>query len=257
MLTPSTLSTRLQRTAAHHDVEMLYACESGSRAWGMASMDSDYDVRFIYRHPREWYLRLQPGNDQIGPIVEHDSQLDLVGWDVRKFLFHLAGSNPAVLEWLRSPEPYFREGSFREDCRELADQCFRPRRTIAHYLGIAHGARQAGEGEDGRWNVKQFCYWMRPILAAHFVATTGQRPPITITNLLKQVEDPTLVSLVERLVALKATVREDHRTSISPRLMSYFTQLRAKASASCNGLPDEVADHRRADALFRQTIGWE
>ncbi len=257
MLTASYLSDRLLRAAAHHHVELLYACESGSRAWGMASTDSDYDVRFIYRHPREFYLRLHPGKDQIGPIMEHDGELDMVGWDVRKFLFHLSGSNPGVLEWLRSPEPYFMEGTFREDCRQLADHCFRPRRTIAHYLRIAHGARQAGEGEDGRWNVKKFCYWMRPILAAHYVATTGERPPITITNLLKQVEDPELVTLVEELVALKATVREDHRVPISPRLMEYFSQLKTESFSTCNHLPHDVEDGDRANAFFRQTIGWE
>lgn len=55
----------LHSIEAEHGVKVLYACESGSRAWGFASPDSDYDVRFVYVRPLEDYLSLVPVRDVI------------------------------------------------------------------------------------------------------------------------------------------------------------------------------------------------
>ena len=112
-----TLDARMDSTGAHHqigdelnrlaedeDVCILYACESGSRAWGFESTDSDYDVRFLYLHPPHWYLRVCPGRDVIERPI--DDQLDISGWDLRKALQLLRKSNPPLLEWLRSPIIY-------------------------------------------------------------------------------------------------------------------------------------------------------
>jgi predicted nucleotidyltransferase len=250
------LEQRLLNATKTHNVHPLHACESGSRAWGLASTDSDYDLRFIYRHPREWYLSLHPGRDMIGPVMENDGELDMVGWDVRKFLFHLASSNPSVLEWLNSPIHYYQEGSFLSDCQRLADDCFRPRKAIAHYLGIAHGARQSGLGEDNLWNLKKFCYWMRPILAATYVARHESRPPITMEALLPLLEDRDLLSAVEELMQLKATVKEDHRLRIDSHLMTHLMEMKTRATAACNGMDKVQPDAQAADAFFRQTIGW-
>ena len=244
------------RAAAHYDVELLYVCESGSRAWGLASTDSDYDVRFVYRHRPEWYLSLHPGRDMIGPLIERDGELDLVGWDVRKFLHHLASSNPGVLEWLASPIVYHSTGTFPEDCRRLADTYFRPRKAIAHYLGIAHGARQAGLDSDDRWNLKKFCYWMRPILSATYIVRHDRRPPIMIDELLPLVEDQELVGLVRELIELKGTVREDYRSRVDPRLITHFMELKTHATTACNGMDKDVSKSGEADAFFRQTIGY-
>lgn len=256
MLDPEHLIQRLQAAAADRQVEILYACESGSRAWDLASTDSDYDLRFIYRHPREWYLSLHPGRDLIGPIKENDGELDMVGWDVRKFLFHLANSNPSVLEWLNSPIHYYQEGSFLSDCQRLADDCFRPRKAIAHYLGIAHSARQSGLGEDNLWNLKKFCYWMRPILAATYVARHESRPPITMEALLQLLEDNSMIAAVNQLMELKSTVREDHRMRIDPHLMTHLMEMKTRATAACNGMDKVQTDPEAADAFFRQTSGW-
>lgn len=79
-------------------MRFLIAVESGSRAWGFPSPDSDYDIRFIHIHPRDWYLSLQPGRDVIErPIIDN---IDLNGWDLRKALGLLLKSNAVVSEWL-------------------------------------------------------------------------------------------------------------------------------------------------------------
>lgn len=95
------ISTRLTAMTSEENIRILYACESGSRAWGFPSADSDYDVRFIYAHPVEWYLSIQTRRDVIERPL--DNLIDLSGWDVRKAMVLLRKSNPPLLEWLQSP----------------------------------------------------------------------------------------------------------------------------------------------------------
>ncbi len=87
-----------------YDVRVLYACESGSRGWGFASPDSDYDVRFLYVHPPEWYLRVEAQRDVIELPIDHE--LDVCGWEWRKALGLLKRANPTLIEWLDSPVVY-------------------------------------------------------------------------------------------------------------------------------------------------------
>src|SRR3954452_13450282 len=101
---------RLEEAEAEHGVRILYACESGSRAWGFASPDSDYGVRFIYAQPRNWYLSfdVERRRDVIEyPIVD---DIDQSGWDVRKALYLFTRNNGALLEWLHSPIVYLERG---------------------------------------------------------------------------------------------------------------------------------------------------
>jgi predicted nucleotidyltransferase len=101
---------KLQDVEAKHDVRVLYACESGSRGWGFASPDSDYDVRFIFVRPAREYLRVMPVRDVIeetpGPVF------DVNGWDVRKALQLLAKGNATLVEWISSPVMYRQDDGF-------------------------------------------------------------------------------------------------------------------------------------------------
>ena len=95
-MTTQTIKTAVERLAAKHNIEILYACESGSRAWGFPSPDSDYDARFIYRHHKETYLSIGGYEEQIGPFINGD--LDLNGWDIRKLLRLMAHANSTPFE---------------------------------------------------------------------------------------------------------------------------------------------------------------
>jgi uncharacterized protein len=86
-----------------HGCRVLFACESGSRAWGFASPDSDYDVRFIHTHPLDWYLRVKPGNDTIERMAPGD--MDFSGWDLRKAL-----ALWSFVPGLRTGDRNFRQG---------------------------------------------------------------------------------------------------------------------------------------------------
>src|SRR5277367_4761827 len=142
----NSVGEELRRIEQAYDVRVLYACESGSRAWGFASQDSDYDVRFLYVHSRDWYLSIEDRRDVIEePISE---SLDISGWELRKALRLLRKSNPPLLEWLKSPVVYAEDGTFLAGFRQLAAEYYSPVRCFAHYLHMASGnARQYLKGE--------------------------------------------------------------------------------------------------------------
>ena len=256
MIDKGFLVDALLRAAAHNGVEVLYACESGSRAWGLASPDSDYDVRFVYRHPPEHYLSLHRKRDQIGPILERDGELDLVGWDVRKFLQHLVASNPNVLEWLGSPVTYHRTGDFFERCDELANYYFQARRTVHHYLGIARGARQAGETPEGQWNVKKACYWMRSLLAAEYTVRQQRRPPIEMKRLMAAVDNTSVREELDAFLARKARLEEKAVVSLPHSLSDYFGRMEEALASQAEDVPKREVDPQRGDEFFQSVSGW-
>lgn len=257
MLTKEFIKQRLAEVAAERKVTIRYANESGSRAWGMASTDSDYDVRFIYQHSKEWYLRLDRPKDMIGPIMELDGELDLVGWDLRKVLGHLAGSNAGVIEWLHSPVVYFEDTTFLHQLRGLATSYFQPNKVAAHYLGIARSAKIAGYDEAaGDWNLKKYCYYLRPVLAAEFVFSEGKNPPVLLADLLERMPQADIRQEVETLIAMKETVGESHRMVIPSALDDHFSALKATLDEKLSSGPRLTIDRAEADTLFRELIGY-
>ncbi len=129
------ISTLLSRIESSHGVRIVYACESGSRAWGFASPDSDYDIRFIFVRPEESYVSLQEGLESIDLPLE--GELDAGGWDIRKAARLLGKSNGALIEWLHSPIIYRNEDGFRERWQAMARGTFSPRASSDHYRGLA------------------------------------------------------------------------------------------------------------------------
>ncbi len=257
MLTREFIKTRLAEVATERGVTVRYANESGSRAWGMASTDSDYDVRFIYQHPKEWYLRLNRPKDMIGPIMELDGELDLVGWDLRKVMSHIAGSNAGVIEWLHSPVVYFEDTSFLRRLRELAATYLQPNKVAAHYLGIARSAKIAGYDETaGDWNLKKYCYYLRPVLAAEFVLTEGKNPPVLLTDLLERMPQVDIRQEVEALISLKESVGESHRMVIPTAIARHFSELKVELDGKLSSYPRITIDQTEADTLFRELIGY-
>jgi hypothetical protein len=130
---------RIKAAETEHGVKVLYAIESGSRAWGFESPNSDYDVRFIYAHRKEWYLAvdLEDKRDVIEyPIVD---EIDINGWDIRKALKLFWKSNPAFIEWLQSPIVYVDDDHFADKARDLMPLIASSQKGIYHYLHVAKG----------------------------------------------------------------------------------------------------------------------
>jgi hypothetical protein len=157
---------KLSETEKQENVCILYACESGSRAWGFPSADSDYDVRFIYIHQRDWYLSIEDQRDVIERPLDQD--IDLSGWEIRKALRLFRKSNPPLFEWLRSPIVYQQKFSTADKLRELMPEVYSPRNCFHHYLHMAEGNfREYLRGETVR--VKKYFYVLRPLLGCRWI----------------------------------------------------------------------------------------
>ena len=193
---------RLKAAEQEHDVRILYACESGSRAWGFASPDSDYDVRFIYAHPRDWYLSfdVERRPDVIEyPIVD---EIDCNGWDIRKALYLLTRTNGALLEWLRSPVRYIESDNFADSMRNVSLQVMNPIALCYHYSHMARlNAREYLFRDQVR--IKKYFYVLRPLLAILYVEKHGTPPPVEFAELVEDVLPKNLRQSVEKLLELK------------------------------------------------------
>jgi predicted nucleotidyltransferase len=145
------------------DVHIFYACESGSRAWGFPSADSDYDVRFLYIHPTPWYLSIDIETRR--DVIERpiNDQLDVVGWDLRKALKLFRKSNPPLLEWLTSPIVYTERFGIAEQLRQLVPTYYSPTASFYHYLHMAQGNFRDYLRGEMVW-IKKYFYVLRPYL---------------------------------------------------------------------------------------------
>jgi predicted nucleotidyltransferase len=155
-------------------VEILYAVESGSRAWGFESLDSDYDVRFIYKNEVNWYLTVLPRRDVIEIPIE--DLMDYSGWDLRKSFFLMNKSNPVLFEWLKSPIVYKKNEKFYEIFAEIAKEYFSPVATIYHYLHMASRNYKEYLKRD-LVKTKKYFYVLRPLLACKWVELKNVAPP--------------------------------------------------------------------------------
>ncbi|WP_209124833.1 nucleotidyltransferase domain-containing protein [Alkalihalobacillus sp. BA299] len=195
------IAKSLTEIEAEHHVKVIYACEAGSRAWGVASAESDYDVRFIYLHPVSWYLSIEQKRDVIEMPIDH--KLDIVGWDLKKALLLLKKSNPPLLEWLQSSIVYTEHSSVVNDLRVLAQKTFSEKSCLFHYLNMAK--RNAKRGFDEKIiKVKQLLNVVKPLLACKWIEKNHSMSPNEIQVLLDgTVKDSRLYSEIEKLVSDK------------------------------------------------------
>ncbi|WP_270342089.1 nucleotidyltransferase domain-containing protein [Bacillus mobilis] len=195
------IKAELARIEKENDVKILFAVESGSRAWGFPSKDSDYDVRFVYMHPVEWYLSIHDKRDVIGYPISDD--LDISGWDIKKALQLFAKSNPALLEWIRSPIFYSKNTHFPEQLQQMSDKHFDPKATIYHYLHMASkNYREFLQGENVK--LKKYFYVLRPILACKWLEEKTTLPPVEFDRLITELSlERSVLDEIEQLLIKK------------------------------------------------------
>lgn len=186
-----TVVEALAQIEREHDVRVLLAVESGSRAWGFASPDSDYDVRFVYAHREDWYLSVFEQRDVIERMLPGD--LDVSGWDLRKTLRLFSKCNLALNEWLGSPLVYSEIAGFRTELAALVPVFFNPIAGIHHYRSTAEGALNDNL-VDGQIRLKKLFYVLRPLLACRWIEKSLTQPPTEFSKLV----DPEWVSPDEK-----------------------------------------------------------
>ena len=203
----SVILQRLEAAEQEHDVKILYAVESGSRAWGFASPDSDYDVRFIYTHPESWYLSfdVERRRDVIEyPIVD---EIDCGGWDIKKVLYLFTRTNGALLEWLNSPINYIERGSFARSLRELAPTEVNNTALCYHYSHMARGnAREYLFKNKAR--LKKYFYVLRPLLAIRYIENGQGIPPVEFQRLVDAVAPESILPGIAHLLEEKRKTSE-------------------------------------------------
>ena len=199
-----TILEKLNEIEKNENVRILLAVESGSRAWGFASPDSDYDVRFIYVHPKEAYLRLEKTRDVIELPIE--GELDINGWDLDKTLRLLRASNPTLFEWFSSPIVY-RETAFAQEFRGIMQRYFSSKRGLSHYLSMASSNyREYLKGDTVK--AKKYFYVLRQVLACRWILDKGTPPPMLFSELMDAELNPILLPDVDRLLDLKMNAPE-------------------------------------------------
>ncbi len=239
-------------------VKILYAIESGSRAWGFPSKDSDYDVRFIYIHRPEWYLSIDPqGIGGKRDVIEEpiNDLLDISGWEITKALRLFRKNNPPLLEWLRSDILYYQKHSFVDNIKSLESQVFYPNSMLHHYLNMAkNNYREYLQGEQVR--IKKYFYVLRPILACNWIEKYNETPPISFHELLEDIiPDSELKNEVNHL--LKRKLQGDE-LDIEPRLKvinDYIENEIKRIEDYIKSLKIETKDSTKLlDELFRDTL---
>lgn len=247
------ITKELLRLEQQHDIKILYAVESGSRAWGFASTDSDWDVRYIYVHRPEWYFKIDQPKDSQEEILPND--IDLSGWELKKALRLFRKSNPPLLEWLRSPIVYLEQYGMAEKLRALSGQYFNPKSCMYHYLHMAEGNyREYLQGDMVR--VKKYFYVLRPILACDWIMETGTMAPTEFHKLLNtQLRNDALKGEVEKLLVRKMNgeeLKEEPKIAIINEFLDAKIQQYQTYIKSIDKAIDP--DTTKLDELFRLTI---
>ena len=246
-----TILRQLQDMEHAYDVRVLYSVESGSRAWGMASEDSDYDVRFVYVRPLEDYLRLEKVKDTIEWKL--DEVLDITGWDVTKFLQLMRASNPTAFEWVSSPISYREEPEFAR-IRAVAGRCFSPVASAFHYQGIARENLKLVAGRPTA-NVKKYLYAIRAVLASRWVLDEKSPAPMLFSDLIAAKLEAGLAPTVDHLLAMKAAGDEHCVIAAMPELAAWVEhEVATLAERARKTEPPEKLDWSVLDGIFRSIV---
>lgn len=245
---------RLAETEREEGVKIILAVESGSRAWGFPSADSDYDVRFIYAHPRDWYLsvNLERKRDVIDyPIVD---LIDIGGWDLRKALGLLHRSNPAILEWLQSPIIYREQTPIADSLRSLLSHGYSPEASFYHYRSMAKGTyRDHLQGEQVK--TKKYFYALRPLLAAIWVEKGFGPAPMEFGKLADRLlPGEGLRAEVERLRNRKRTEGEAEQGSPIPALNDFIARELERLENVHISQTEQTSNIEELNGFFRQTL---
>lgn len=236
-------------------VRVLHVIESGSRAWGFASPDSDYDVRFIYVRDRNFYLSLKDNKDFID--WELNEVLDINGWDLKKALQHFHKSNATLFEWSNSPVVYYTTDEWKQLYEGVASKYFACKASMYHYYGTANKNYHEYLMED-MVKYKKYFYVLRPILACKWIEEKKCPPPVLFDELVNAVLENDMKVAVEELLAKKVKMSESDKAPKIEKINQYIEEKLAYYKALLETMPDDRnPDWEPLDeAFFRMVNSW-
>lgn len=249
------IKQRLRAAETTHNVKVLLAIESGSRAWGFESPNSDYDARFIYVHPRDWYLSIQVENQR--DVIEYPiiDEMDINGWDLRKALQLFQKSNPGFVEWIQSPIVYEHASSFHQQAKALLPQIYSIKRGHYHYRHMAKKNFNSFLTKDLVARKKYF-YVLRTLLAARWLEQYQQPAPIEFATLCATLPNKTdLKDAIAQLLIQKKNNSEMGLSPVITPIQSFIEQelLRVESIELNDIQPVKEAEPLLSD-LFRSVL---
>lgn len=247
------INDKLNEIEEKEGVRVLHAIESGSRAWGFASPDSDYDVRFVYARKKEDYLRLDELKDTID--WQLDEVFDINGWDLKKALKQFARGNATLFEWSGSPVVYRTTDEWAK-IRKISEQYFSEKAAIYHYYGTAnHTFHDYLQGETVRY--KKYFYALRPLLAAVYIEKYHVAPPVLFDELIKLDLTPELRKAIDELLEIKKQTTEKDESPQMPAIRNFIeTELIRQKEIADSMADDRNRDWSALNLLFRDVMGY-
>ena len=218
------------------NVKIIYAVESGSRAWGFAGTDSDYDVRFIYVRNEDFYLKLEDTRD----VLEYpiNDLLDISGWDISKTLKLAHSSNPSLYEWFQSPIVY-KEDNIVNELRELFEEYFSVNKISRHYYHMAKNQYNNYIKNKEEVNVKKYFYLLRAILSAKYVLDNKNAPPIEFDKLRKILVPENIDRIIDGMLKIKKNSEEMQVIQKNEKLDKYIKGIFSEVKSNIDALPKE------------------
>lgn len=246
------IAEKLAEIEQRENVKVLYAVESGSRAWGVESPDSDYDVRFVYVRHKEDYLRLRETRDVIE--WQLDDVLDINGWDLKKTLIQFHRGNATLFEWANSPIVY----KTTEEWNEMYESCkpfFSEKVALCHYYGTAKNTFYQYL-QDERVKYKKYIYALRPLLACRYIEQNHAVPPVKFEDLIVQTLPGDLSEEIERMLAVKADSDEKDLNPRMPVIQRFLEEEIARYEQLSKEMPDDrKRDWEELDRAFLKVLG--
>lgn len=243
------ITTYLSKLEKEHGIEILLACETGSRAWGFPSPDSDYDVRIIYKHPKNWYLSLEEQKDTIEIMLENND-IDITGWDLRKSLQLLRKSNAALLERIQSPIVYKVDQTFLEGMTSVATNCYSKIGTMHHYLSMAKKTMEDIEGVE-EYKLKKFFYALRASVACLWILEKNEIPPIEFPKMIHGLSfEESLKNRIFELIEIKSTIAESYMHKGEKQLIEFMHDCLERADSEFKSLSASKPNLEDLNAFF-------
>ena len=231
------------------DIEILFAIESGSRAWGFPSPDSDYDVRIVYKRKLSNYLTIYPERDVIEtPIVDN---FDVGGWDIKKFLQHMQKSNAVTWEWMQSPVIYEEDTVLKEELFKLSKEYFSPTSCFHHYFSMANKVKGELEGYS-EIKLKKLFYILRPLLSARWIVEFQTIPPMELEGLMNaDYIDDSSKAEIKSLVQKKASLDEAQTINRVQVLDDFINKLLVDCEEGREKLKHVKVSDKKINAFFQ------
>lgn len=244
---------KLKEIEKTENIKIVFAIESGSRAWGFESPNSDYDVRFVYVRQKTDYIRV----DSLSDVLEYEitNDLDIVGWDLKKALFLMRKSNPSLFEWISSPIVYIGTDLF-QDFKKLATNFYSQKTLANHYYSMSTSDFEKHILDMNEVFLKKYFYVLRELLACKYVLDEDANPPMIFSDLLIKYQNEIDIVLIKDLLNLKRVSKEKKVMSNLSKLDTYILDTFEELKSRLKKLTSEEKSYEELNQFLMKGIEW-